>query len=51
MDNYETILNRVEKQTIKTMEKTNNEANQMSQNETDNVLNSIGLEVQRQGGY
>lgn len=51
MDNYETILNRVEKQTIKTMEKTNNETNQMSQNETDNVLNSIGLEVQRQGGY
>ena len=51
MDNYETILNRVAEQTIQTMEKSKNETNQMSQNETDNVLNSIGLEVQRQGGY
>lgn len=51
MDNYETILNRVAEQTTQTMEKAENETNQMSQNETDNVLNSIGLEVQRQGGY
>lgn len=51
MEDRESILRKIESQNKETLNTTKTETKTMNQNNENDVLNVIGLEVQRLGGY